>query len=99
MKPQSRLLRNVKWSWLVKSFGGAVTVIGLGIIAYSLGEVIGIHGWPSFLIPLTGSVDGYGLLSRAGFLPRVAANLMLWTVAFYGMGWISSRVPADSDFF
>ena len=89
----------MKWNWLVKSFGGAVTVLALGIVAYSLGETIGIHGWPTFLVPLTGSLDGYALPSGAGFLARVAANLLIWTTAFYGMGWISSRIPADSDFF
>jgi len=93
------LLGRVKWEWVVKSFGGSVTVIALGIIAYSLGETIGIHGWPSFLVPLTGSLDGYALPSGAGFLARVAANLAIWTTAFYGMGWISSRIPADWDVF
>jgi len=92
-------LERVKWNWLVKSFGGAVTVIALGIVAYSLGETIGIHGWPAFLVPLTGSLDGYALPRGAGFLSRVAANLGIWTTAFYGMGWISSRIPADWDFF
>ena len=100
MKPRrTGFLERVKWNWLVKSFGGAVTVIALGIIAYSLGETIGIHGWPAFLVPLTGSLDGYALPRGAGFLARVAANLGIWTTAFYGMGWISSRIPADSDFF
>lgn len=99
MKSQFRLLQSVKWDWIVKSFGGAVTVIALGIVAFSLGETIGIHGWPSFLVPLTGSLTGYPLAARAGFLPRVATNLLIWTSAFYGMGWISSRIPADWDFF
>jgi hypothetical protein len=93
------LFQRVKWEWVVKSFGGSVTVLALGIIAYSLGETIGIHGWPSFLVPLTGSLDGYALPSGAGFVARVAANLAIWTTVFYGMGWISSRIPADSDFF
>lgn len=100
MKPgKIEILRRVKWESLVKSFGGSVTVIALGIIAYSLGETIGIHGWPRFLVPLTGSLDGYALPRGAGFLARVTANLAIWTAAFYGMGWISSRIPADWDTF
>jgi len=99
MNTKTGILRRVKWDWVAKSFGGAVTVIGLGIIAYSLGETIGIHGWPTFLVPLTGSLDGYALPGGAGFLARVSANLVIWTAAFYGMGWISSRIPADWDFF
>jgi len=99
MNTKSSFLRNVKWDSLVRSFGGAITVIALGIVAYSLGETIGIHGWPSFLVPLTGSADGLGVLSHAGFAPRLAANLAIWTSAFYGMGWISSRIPADWDTF
>ena len=89
----------MKWDWLVKSFGGSVTVIALGIVAFSLGETIGIRGWPGFLVPLTGSLDGDALPSHAGFGLRLAANLAIWTTAFYGMGWISSRIPADWDFF
>jgi hypothetical protein len=92
-------VRHVKWDRLVRSFGGSVTVIALGIVAYALGETIGIHGWPTFLVPLTGSLDGYALPAGAGFLARVAANLTVWTAAFYGMGWISSRIPVDWDFF
>ena len=100
MKPgKFGFLSSVKWDRLAKSFGGSVTVIALGIVAYSLGETIGIHGWPTFLVPLTGSLDGYALPAGAGFIARVAANLAIWTGAFYGMGWISSRIPADWDFF
>jgi hypothetical protein len=97
--PEIGFLRRVKWDRLVRSFGGSVTVIALGIVAYALGETIGIRGWPTFLVPLTGSLDGYALPSGAGFSARVAANLAIWTAAFYGMGWISSRIPADWDFF
>lgn len=99
MKPRWKFLRNLKWDSLVKSFGGAVTVVALGIVAYSLGETIGIRGWPKFLVPLSGSLEGYALPSGAGFVPRLVANIAIWTSAFYGMGWISSQIPADWDVF